>query len=156
MLAFPSFTFPGAFAPASTGEVKCKQKVPVSPVKPLSEFPPLLSEMLTVPGSSLLCTCQNWLVLISPCPDSLLSDSVTDPRSPWNQAVSFQANIVMAGWFSSLSRQSGLRYEELFLHQLGPCADYREKRAVEGACQANEAGVTHDALLLSIFPLPRL
>lgn len=28
--------------------------------------------------------------------------------------------------------------------------------AVEGACQANEAGVTHDALLLSMFLLPRL
>lgn len=117
---------------------------------------PLLSEMLTVPASSLLCTCQNWLVLISPCTDSLLSDSVTDPRSPWNQAVSFQANIVMAGWFSSLSCQSGLQYEELFLHQLGPCADYRERCAVERASQANDAGVTHDALLLSMFLLPRL
>lgn len=55
--------------------------------------------MLTVPASSLLCTCQNWLLLISLCTDSLLSDSVTDPRSPWNQAVSFQTNIVMAGCF---------------------------------------------------------
>lgn len=90
-------------------------------------IPPLLSEMLTVPASSLLCTCQNWLVLISLRTDSLLSDSVTDPRSPWNQAVSFQASVVMAGWFSSLSRQSGLRYEELLPHQLGPCADDRER-----------------------------
>lgn len=61
----------------------------------------------------------------------------------------------MAGWFSSLSRQSGLWYEELFLHQLGPCAVYREICAVEGACQADSAGVNHDALLSSMFLLLR-
>lgn len=138
--------------PVSTGEVKCKEKVPASRSSCCQNFP-LLSEMLTVPASSLLCTCQNWLLLISLCTDSLLSDSVTDPRSPWNQAVSFQTNIVMAGCFSSLSRQSGFWYEELFPHQLGPCADYRERCAGEEACQAKGAGAHHGVLLCNVFSL---
>lgn len=46
-------------------------------------------------------------------------NTLSDPRSPWNQAVFFQAETVSAGCFSSLFHQPVLQCEELFIREVG-------------------------------------